>query len=353
MSFVVVLISAPMVTAMLLAGWLVQSQRSLLFVAFALPFAVFSQSSAGMFLADGNVRVVNVRDLFIYVGAPLVYVPLVMFVSRSIWVVFAVWAASYVIGGLYTMVMLWRHYRGSRDATEFKELAREQITFGSQACLSSLVQYLDFRVDVFLVMFMLGSAALGLYSVGIAIGEFIWQLSSAMINPSIGDIGGKDFARAVEVTAKCMRHSFVLVFIAALFVGVLAYPVVPLIYGPAFSYGAVLTIALLPGIVSYSMMPALSTFFSQQLGQPRVPLYFSATSTVVCATVTFLALPHFGIIAAAVATSISYTVALLAATTYFTRVSGMSGARIFAYSRDDLRPYYSLLASAAGVLRGR
>jgi O-antigen/teichoic acid export membrane protein len=353
MVFVVMIISVPTVLAMLLAGSLLPSQRSLLFVALALPFAIFSQAAAGIFLADGNVRTVNIMGIFTYVGAPLIYMPLVLFFYRSIWVVFGVWAASYVVAGIYTMVSLRRYYRGTRDPVDFKKLAKEQLTFGSQAGLSGLMQYLDFRVDVFLVMYMLGSGALGLYSVGIAIGEFIWQLSSAMINPSIGDIGGKDFARATEVTAKCMRHSFVLVFIAAVFVGVLARPIVPLIYGPAFSYGAVLTIALLPGIVCYSMMPALSAFFSQQLGQPRTPLYFSAISMVICAVVTVLTLPRFGLIAAAVATSISYTIAFIAAATYFTRVSGMSGSRIFAYSLDDLRPYYSLLTSAAGAIRGR
>lgn len=353
MVFVVLLISVPGMMAMVLAGLILPSQRTLLFVALALPFAIFSQSAAGIFLADGDVRTVNIRDLFIFVGAPLIYVPLVMFAYHTIWIVFAVWASSYVVAGIYTIFSLGRYFQGAQDAVDFKALAKEQVRFGSQACLSGLVQYLDFRVDVFLVMYMLGSGALGLYSVGIAIGEFIWQLSSAMINPSIRDIGGRDFARATEVTAKCVRHSFVLVIVAALFVAALARPMVPLIYGRAFSYGSVLTIALLPGIVSYSMMPALSAFFSQQLGQPRIPLYFSALSTVVCAIVTILTLPRFGLIAAAVATSISYTIAFVAAAMYFARVSGMSGSRIFAYSVDDFRPYRSLLTNALGALRGR
>jgi O-antigen/teichoic acid export membrane protein len=350
---VIAFVSVPAMLALLLLGLLLPSQRSLLFVALALPFAMFSQSAAGLFLADGNVRTINIRDLIIYVGAPLIYVPLLLLFHRSLWTVFSVWTASYVAGGIFTIISLKRCYRTTDEVVDYRKLVKEQLAFGSQSCLSMLVQYLDFRVDVFLIMFMLGSGALGVYSVGIAIGEFIWQLSNAMINPSIKDIGGKDFARATEVTAKCMRHSFVLVLIAAVFVAVLAHPLVPLVYGHAFSYATVLTIALLPGIVSYSMMPALSAFFSQQLGQPRIPLYFSALSTVLCAVVTVLTLPRFGLIAAALATSISYTMAFIAAATYFARVSGMSGSRIFAYSVDDLRPYYSLFAGAAGALRGR
>lgn len=349
---VVVVISAPLVLAMVLIGSFIPSQHSLLFVAAALPFAIFAQSAMGMFLGDGDVRRVNMNSVFTSIGATLVYVPLILFVHRSLSVVLAAWAGSYVVAGIYTIFALKRYPRGAPNA-DLKELAKEQLNFGGQSSLSSLAQYLDFRIDILIVMFMLGNAALGVYSVGVGIGEFIWQLSSAMINPALRDIGGTDYARATEVTAKCMRHSLVLVFGAAVLVAVFARPLVPLIYGPAFSYGAVVTLALLPGIVAYSMMPALGAFFSQQLGQPRIPLYFSALSTVVCAFVTVLALPHFGIIAAAVATSISYSVAFVAALLYFVRRTGIGGGRIFALSADDLRPYYSLLTSAAGVLRGR
>ena len=351
--FVVAGVSIPLAIGLALTGVILPSQRSLLFVAVALPFAMFGQSVAGIFLADGNVRTLNIKELFPYVLAPLVYVPIIVFFYQSLWVVLAAWAASYVVAAVYISFALRRYYRGGARSTSTRGLAKEQLIFGSQAGLSSLAQYLDFRIDVILVMFMLGSAALGIYSVGIAIGEFIWQISSAMINPSLKDIAGKDFARAAEVTAKCMRHSLVLVALAALCVGLLARQLVPLLYGPAFSYGAVLTIALLPGIIAYSMMPAPAAFFSQQLGRPSLPSYFSALSATVCAIVTFLTLPRFGLIAAAVATSVSYSVAFLFAVIYFARVSGLRGSRIFAYSADDLRPYYSLVTGAFAAIRGR
>jgi O-antigen/teichoic acid export membrane protein len=351
MLLVVVVVSAPLVLAMVLIGSLIPSQSVLLYIAPALPFAIFSQSAAGIFLGDGDVRPVNICAMFTTAGAAVVYVPL-LFVYRSLPLVLAVWAASYVVCGIYMMLAL-RRYRDGSQNVDSKESLKEQLTFGSQASLSGLLQYLDFRVDVFLVMFMLGSAALGIYSVGIAIGEFIWQLSTAMINPALRDIGGSDRVRAAEMTAKCMRHSLVLVFSAALLVAVLARPLVPLIYGPVFSYGAVVTLALLPGIVAYSMMPALAAFFSQQLAQPRTPFYFSALSVVICAVVTAFALPHFGIIAAAAATSISYTIAFVAAAAYFVRCTGMTAGRIFALSADDFRPYGMLLTSAVGAIRGR
>lgn len=341
----------PLMLALGLAGALVPGQTVLLFVAVALPFAMFAQAAGGLFLADGDVRTLNIKELFPNVLAPLIYVPVIVFFHRSLAVVLCAWAGSYMVSAAYIALAL-RRYRRSEPAAVTRTLVRKQASFMGQAGLSTVVQYLDFRIDVFLVMFMLGSAALGVYSVGIAVGEFIWQLSSAMINPALQQIGGKDFSQAAEVTAKCLRHSLALVFLAALCVAIVARQAVPLIYGRSFAYGAVVTIALLPGIVAYSMMPALTAFFSQQLGRPTLPSFFSVLSAVLCAGISFAAIPRFGVVAAAVATSISYSAAFLAAVMYFTKQSGLGG-RIFAYSVDDLRPYRSLLSGAAAAIRGR
>jgi O-antigen/teichoic acid export membrane protein len=353
MVLVVAAVSAPLVLAVALIGSLVSSQSVLLYVAAAIPFAIFSASAVGIFLGDGDVRRINIVTIFATGIAAFIYVPLILLVHRSLSVALIVWAAGYAAAAVYVWLALKRYRHNNSEHADTKQLMKEQMSFGSQACLSSLGQYLDFRIDAFLVIYMLGTAALGVYSVGLACGEFIWQLSNAMINPSLRDIGGADRARAVAVTTKCMRHSFLLVFGAALLVALLVRIAVPFIYGPAFSYGAVVTLALLPGIVAYSMMPALAAFFLQQLGEPRTPSYFSALSMAVCAIITFLTLPRFGIVAAAVATSISYTLAFVAAAIYFVRRTGISVVKIFALSADDLRPYYILLNGAVGAIRGR
>lgn len=353
MLLIVAAVSTPLVLLFALVGLLIPSQSALVYVAAAIPFAIFIGSASGIFLADGDVRRVNIATILASGSAALVYVPLILFVHRSLSIALAGWAAGYVAAAIYMWFGLRRYRNSDGGYADTKRLVKQQVTFGSQACLSSVMQYLAFRIDAFLVIYLLGSAALGVYSVGLSCGEFIWQLSNAMINPSLLDIGGSDRIRAVELTAKCVRHSFLLVLCAAVLVALLARTVVPIIFGPAFSYGAVVTLALLPGIVAYSMMPALAAFFLQHLGEPRTPFYFSALATIVCAVVTFFTLPHFGIIAAAVATSISYTIAFIAAAIYFVRRTGTSVAKIFGFSIDDLRPYHVLVSSAFASIRGR
>lgn len=351
MTRIAAVVSIPVAVALVFVGLLVPSQVVLVAVAAAVPFAVYAQAALGVFLFEGNVRAINLQQMFPTVLTTLAYVPLLLFVNRSIAVPLAALAAGHIASAGYTAWAL-RQYRGDHKATNAGVLTATQIGFGGQACLSSLAAFLNFRIDVFLVMFMLGSGPLGVYSIGIGLGEFLWQLSNAMINPSLKYIGGADRQTAVEATAKCVRHSLLLVLTAAVFLGVLAPTLIPMIYGSSFAYGATVTRALLPGIVSYSMMPALSAFFSQQMGRPSLPLYFSIASTIICGVATALTLPHFGIIAGAVATSVSYTVAFAAATVYFVRHAGVGAGRIFSISADDLRPYRSILARCVGSLRG-
>ena len=332
--------SLPVAAGLAIAGIVLPGQSALIAVAIAVPFALFVQSSTGFFLADSNVRTVNVQQILTNALPVLVYVPLLLLWHAQLMTVFAIWAACYVLTSAYTLWRLrsYRSHVGDDDAP----ILKEQLKYGSQVSLNSTMAFLNFRIDVFLIMFMLGHSALGVYSIGIGIGELLWQLSRPITTAAFGRIARGTEAEAADVTATCMRHSFALVLIGAVVVFFAAPPLVPLVYGKSFAEAGLVTRYLLPGIIAYSMMPTLATFFAQQLGQPRLPLVFSTTSTVICACATALMLPHFGIIGGAIATSRSYIVAFTGAVSYFVRRTQIRPGRLFTLSRADLHPYRAL-----------
>lgn len=333
-------ITIPGTIALALVGWLVPHQQSLLPVAIVLPFALFAQSATGLFLADSDVRKVWTQQSFPIVFSALVYMPVLIFLHASVWALFAIWAASYVGMALYTTFALRsyarRHEGGEPDV-------REQLSWAAQISLNSVVAFLNFRIDVFIIMFMLGQSALGVYSIGIGLGELLWQLSQPIATASFGRIARGSESEAADLTATCMRHSFLLVLLGAIFLGVVAPPLIPLVYGKTFALSGTVTRLLLPGIIVYSVMPVLARFYTQQLGNPRVPLMFSSLSMIICAVTTVLLLPRFGILGGAVATSVSYITAFTASAIYFVRRTGIAPRRLFAFTREDLVPYRSLV----------
>ncbi len=333
-------ISVPVMIAFALVGLFARGQSSLLPVAIVLPFALFSQSATGFFLADSNVRTVWIQQGFPIVLFALIYIPVLLFAHAGVWVLFAIWAVCYIAGAIFTALAL-RYYARRREG-ENPNL-REQLSWAAQVSLTSVVAFLNFRIDVFIIMFMLGQSALGVYSIGVGLGELLWQLSQPIATASFGRIARGTRNEAALLTATCMRHSFVLVLLGAAVVFFIAPPLIPIVYGKAFAESGIVTRVLLPGIIVYSVMPVLARFYFQQLGNPRIPMVFSSLSLVLCATLTVALLPRMGILGGALATSISYTIAFTASALYFIRITGIEPRRLFAFSREDLLPYRALV----------
>jgi O-antigen/teichoic acid export membrane protein len=351
MGSVQVVFVLPVIAGLIAAAIFLPGQQALLAAAAAVPFALFVQSSTGFFLADGDVRAVNVQQILMGVLSAAAYMPLLIVLHANLAVLFAVWVAGFVAAAVYTAFKL-RRYAQITEGDAANGLVREQLGYAGQVSLNSAVQYLNFRIDVFIIMALLGQSALGVYSIGIGLGEVLWQVSRPMVTASFARIARGSESEAAAATATCMRHSFALVLLGAIVIFFAAPPLIPLVYGRQFAEAGLVARLLLPGIIAYSMMPTLATFFAQQLGQPRIPLIFSSVSTVLCAVITFLTIPHFGILGGAMATSASYCVAFTAAATYFVRRTRIAPRWLFALTRADLEPYRSLIARTAGSLRG-
>jgi O-antigen/teichoic acid export membrane protein len=342
-------VAIPLSIALAAIGLFVPGQRALLYVALAAPLALFTQSSTGFFLADSDVSMVNTSALFA-VAAVALYVPLLIFAHASIWVVLATWVAATVAGAVYTVVRL-RHYSALTTGEDDGPIVWEQLKYGVQMGITSFFAYLNLRIDVYIIIFMLGQSALGIYSVGLGIAEMLWQLNRSIVTASFGRIARGEENSAAVTTATSMRHAFTIVTLGAIFVALVVPPILPRVYGRAFEPAVVVTWLLLPGIVAYSMMGLLSTFFMQQLGEPRLPLIFRVVSTVVCAVATVLMLPRFGIAGGAIATSISYIASFALAAAYFVRRTGTAPSKLFCLRKSDLVPYRSLLRVTLNTLR--
>jgi len=313
------------------------SQAILLPIALAVPFLAISQVLYGFFLADSDVATVNRQQLLSAIVLPLALLPAFFLFRAGTTGLLYAWVFTYVVTAAYTLYRFRPYLRTGERAEPVA--VREQFLFGTMVSLDSVMGYLNFRIDVFIVLAMLGAGPLGIYSVGIGAGNLVWQITRPLVQAAFGRIGSSTESDAAHLTARCMRHAllFVVPASAILF---FAGPVAAVIaYGHQFAASGPVIRVLLPGIIAYSITPVLSTFLSQQLGRPMIPVIVNTIATVVCASVTFLTIPRWGIVGGAFATSISYTFAMLAQAAYFVRCTGVPWGRLFVPNAADLRAY--------------
>ena len=331
------------IAALALWSAFIPSQRVLFAVVFALPFAFVMHWTLAFFLARGNVRVGNIQALILAGGFTASLCAVFWIFHLGLNAVLIAWVGSFAVAAIYSVSMLARS-TGIRKPD--RGMVREQAVFGAKVTATSLVSLLNFRIDVFIVLFMLGPKALGIYSIAIGLGEMMWQLTRPLALATFGKVASGSKAEAARITATCVRHSFMLMALASVVLFFAGPKLIVLVYGPAFEPAGAVVRYLIPGIIAYSAMPFLAAFFTQNLGRPTTILATETIAMCVCAIGTVLTVGRFGLVAGAVATSVSYVAALAIVLSLFVRESKLPLRALFTFERDDYRAYNDLVRSA-------
>ena len=330
-----------------LAGYgFVQHSWAYAIVGLIVPFTFYGVLANNLFLADGDVHFGNVQTL-VTSGVLLLGLGAAMLLhAADVPTIMMVWCASYVVAWCYAIARVAGKLAKSRDDRGAYSV-RDQWVFGFKSTANAVVAYLNFRIDAFILIALLGTNALGVYSLGIGVGELLWQLSRPVASAALQRIGKGTQAEAAELTARCLRHTILLVCSAALVLFVAAPWLIVIVYSPAFADAGAVLRWLLPGIIAYCAMPLFGTFFTQQLGKPGIPLIASTVSLLICTAASYLLIPRLGMTGGAIATSVSYVVSALVIGYIFMRVNNVKWRELIVPTRADIARYKELLRAAA------
>ena len=185
------------------------------------------------------------------------------------------------------------------DTPATKAIVVEQASFGATSGLAQLAGYINMRIDVFIVSFVLGARELGLYSLTVNLAELMWQVSGPLCMAAFPRIGNSDDSTSAAFTAKLIRHIFLVMIPAGIFVFFAGPPLLVLAYGSAFAASGDALRWILPGVVAYSVEVPLGYFLLIRLGRPWLIVAIQSASVVVCAVLTLLGIHRFGINGAA------------------------------------------------------
>lgn len=192
-------------------------------------------------------------------------------------------------------------------------IAKSTLSYGLRAHGSNLSSIVNGRLDLLVMPAFLGAASVGLYSVGTNISWIVVTVAGAaapLLVPAVAAHSGSDRTHRVVVGGVVI--TLIVATGLAVGIGILAYPLVHLLYGRAFLAGVPALELLLPGCVLLAGAQALWAGLSG-LGRPGL----AALSQLPAVAVTLVGLALFlragGITAAASVSSTAYATSFLCA----------------------------------------
>ncbi len=240
--------------------------------------------------------------------------------------------------GVSILLQLWflRSHVAIAHFAPSPVLLRDSAAMGMQGYLANLSQAFTYRLDTFVVSYYLGSSILGIYAIAYSTGEMLWYLPSTLATVLLPTTAGSSDAVANLRTARLCRLLTFFGLIGGVGVALLAPWVLPLIAGPTFSASVPLLWALLPGIVLFMVEKVVSADLTGR-GYLKYASYGSLIAFSSTMVLDLLLIPRYGVMAAAVSSSVVYIAETIYLLNRFVAVSGVRYRDLFLFTWSDLR----------------
>ena len=223
-----------------------------------------------------------------------------------------------------------------------RKLFKDSVGYGVKAYFGNLAQFLNYRLDIFLVALFLTPAAVGYYSIAVGIAEKLWMLPGAIATvlfPRISSLQDKD---ANNLTPRVARHTFFIIFVLSLILAILTKPIIKILFGIAFLPSVAPLLILLPGIVALGGTKTLTADLAGR-GKPQFGAYAAFVSLAVNIPLNLWLIPKWGIAGAAFASTVAYIVATIVVFIAFVKISQKSWSEILIIKKTDFQDYKNIL----------
>ncbi len=240
----------------------------------------------------------------------------------------------------YLLFCVWQMIRaetgtGSGRFLELPRLQPDMLRFGLQEHAGNLAQHLNLRLDLLLVGVFLGPLATGIYTVAIALAEIVWFVPDAVGTVLLPRIARGDPGSARAAAASACRISLAAATPVACIIGAAGSLLIRILYGSAFLPAWLPLLGLLPGTLLLTVSKVLSKYLSG-VGRPALAARASGYSLIATILLDLLCIPLWGLIGAAIATTLSYGVHAAVCTQAFRRLTGAPLPEILLPRRDDI-----------------
>jgi O-antigen/teichoic acid export membrane protein len=214
-------------------------------------------------------------------------------------------------------------------------LLRAMLRYAAVSWVASLAQFLNYRVDIWIVQYFTGSAELGIYSLAASLAMTLWMLPRSTSTVLMPAMASGESAVGFPQAARLGRLVLAVTVLGAVPLALLARSWLGLLYGEVFTASAAPFVVLLLGCVPFTVCVILASALAG-VDRQEVNLTASLVGLVATVALDLALIPRWGIVGAAAASAVSYLVTTAVVVLAFSRIAALPAGRCVVPEWNDL-----------------
>jgi O-antigen/teichoic acid export membrane protein len=225
---------------------------------------------------------------------------------------------SYLVALLTSCIAIWRFFpQREQEKVGRKMIWQRLFKLGFYNQLAHVLQLLSFRASYYILEQFHGTSAVGVFSNASSITESIWLIATSISLWQYATISNaQDQQYTIQITEKLSRFGMLAAFFGVGFFLLLPPDFYRYVFGSDFGGLQVLMWALAPGVWIFTYALVVGHYFSGH-GRYWVNALASGVGLAFSLLASFVFIPIYGAMGAALAASISYTATSLVVLRYF------------------------------------
>lgn len=233
-------------------------------------------------------------------------------------------------------VQVWRAAE-SKPAYPFSFI-KKAANYGFKANLGPITQFLNYKIDIFILNFFTSVTVTGVYVVAVTLAEKLFLISGAIstiLFPRLSQLSSDEFSKK-ELTPFVSRMVLLLTVMAALGLSVFAYSIIKYLFGSEFLGSLYPLFILIPGVIIISVAKIWANDIAAR-GKPEINMYISMITLIFNALGNIIMIPRFGMNGAALTTTLAYLVSSVLTLIYYNKLTGNLPGSVFILRHSDLQ----------------
>ncbi|WPV00221.1 flippase [Mucilaginibacter sp. cycad4] len=297
------------------------------------PFALLTTYVSGLFLGKNAIKDFNTVNWVPNVVKLIAYVLVIMILPWDVYGALIGIALGYILLTFFVWAKLKKMIKFRW--TPNWEITKKMLSLGSVYALSLMIINLNYRVDVALLEHFAGEYQVGIYTKGVSIVEYLWEiptvLSTIIFARSATSNDPKAFSYKV---CQLLRICFIVISLCSVAFYFLSTFIMVTMYSETFRPSSMVQKILLPGILLLTVFKILNMDLAGR-GKPWLSTIAMIPALVINAVLNCLWDSKYGGNGAAWASTISYSISAIVFLVMYSNHVKISIKEIFAYSKSD------------------